>query len=189
MPVISPLAIAGAAPRMTTKRIAPSSSWNNTMASGNQAIDGIVWMPVIIEPIARRTIFELETANPMATPMTIDRAKPTIARWNVIPTARRTSPLSVMSHNEPATARGPGSAYSGFQPLHTTHCQANRKIATAASFGQVASNTARAVSRRGRRDGRGRGDVRRRWFGDGHGGHGELVSCEHGPMPRHVATR
>ena len=83
--------------------------------------------------------------------MTIDAANPTIARWNVIPTARRTSPLSVMSHNEPATARGPGSAYSGFQPLHTTHCQANRKIATAASFGHVASNTARAVSRRGRR--------------------------------------
>ncbi len=63
MPVISPLAIAGAAPRMTTKRIAPSSSWNSAMASGNQAIDGIVWMPVIIEPIARRTIFELDTAK------------------------------------------------------------------------------------------------------------------------------
>ena len=108
MPVISPLAIAGAAPRMTTKRIAPSSSWNSTMASGNQAIDGIVWMPVIIEPIARRTIFELDTARPMATPMTIDAAKPTIARWNVIPTARRTSPLSVMSHSELADGARPG---------------------------------------------------------------------------------
>src|SRR5262245_26945611 len=113
MPVISPLAIAGAAPRMTTKRIAPSLSWNRAIASGNQAIEGIGWMPVIIEPIARRTIEELATARPRATPMTIDAEKPMIARWNVIETARRTSPSLVIDHSDPATARGPGRTYSG----------------------------------------------------------------------------
>ena len=51
-PVIRPLAIDGAAPSTTTNVIACSDSWNRRMASGNQAIDGIVCSPVIIEPTA-----------------------------------------------------------------------------------------------------------------------------------------
>ena len=43
--VIRPLAIDGAAPRTTTKRIAASVSLNSRIASGNQAIDGIVCRP------------------------------------------------------------------------------------------------------------------------------------------------
>ncbi len=54
MPWISPLAIDGAAPRMTTKVIASSVSLNSRIASGNQAIEGMVWSPVISEPIAER---------------------------------------------------------------------------------------------------------------------------------------
>ena len=69
-PLISPLAIDGAAPSTTTNVIAPSDSWNSTMASGNQAIDGIVCRPVISEPTAERAIREDTTIAPMATPMT-----------------------------------------------------------------------------------------------------------------------
>ena len=49
------MAIDGVAPSTTTKRIAPSLSWNSTIAAGNHAIDGIVWRPVIIEPTAARS--------------------------------------------------------------------------------------------------------------------------------------
>ena len=47
-----PLAIDGAAPSTTTNMIARSESWNSRMASGNQAIDGMVWRPVMSEPTA-----------------------------------------------------------------------------------------------------------------------------------------
>ena len=47
--------MAGAAPRTTTKRMAFSLSLNSRMASGNQAIDGMVCRPVIIEPTAERS--------------------------------------------------------------------------------------------------------------------------------------
>ena len=55
MPAMIPLAIDGAAPSTTTKRIACSLELNSRMASGNHAIDGIVCRPVIIEPIAVRS--------------------------------------------------------------------------------------------------------------------------------------
>ena len=68
--------MAGAAPRTMTKRIAPSERLNSAIAKGNQAMDGIVWMPVIIEPIAVRTIFELDTKAPTATPITTEARTP-----------------------------------------------------------------------------------------------------------------
>jgi hypothetical protein len=66
--VINPLAIDGAAPMTTTNVIAPSDSLNRTMARGNQAIDGIVCSPVIIEPTARLAIDDETITPPMATP-------------------------------------------------------------------------------------------------------------------------
>ena len=53
-PEMRPLATDGAAPSTTTKVIADSLSLNSTMASGNQAMEGIVCRPVIIEPMAER---------------------------------------------------------------------------------------------------------------------------------------
>ena len=60
------MAIDGAAPSTTTNVIAPSDSLNSTMASGNQAIDGIVCRPVISEPTAERAIFDDTTTAPTA---------------------------------------------------------------------------------------------------------------------------
>ena len=65
-----PLAIDGAAPRMTTNMIACSLSLNSTMASGNQAIDGIVCRPVISEPTAARSERNRDTSRPTTEPMT-----------------------------------------------------------------------------------------------------------------------
>ena len=47
MPEISPLATAGAAPRMTTNRIAASVRPNSRMAKGNQTIEGMLWKPAL----------------------------------------------------------------------------------------------------------------------------------------------
>ena len=54
-PLISPLAIDGAAPRMTTNRIAELFSPNKTIANGAQATEGIVCSPVMIDPTAARS--------------------------------------------------------------------------------------------------------------------------------------
>ena len=70
-PAMSPLAIAGAAPRTTTNRIASSDSLNRRMASGNHAIDGMVCTPVMSEPTAARTGLTRATTLPTATPMTV----------------------------------------------------------------------------------------------------------------------
>ncbi len=64
-PAISPLAIAGAAPRTTTKRIAPSVSLNSRIASGNHAIDGMVCRPVTSEPQAERSTRTRDTNEPI----------------------------------------------------------------------------------------------------------------------------
>ena len=82
-PDSTPLAIDGAAPMTITNRIAPSVSWNRRMARGNQAMDGIVWRPVIIEPIAIRSTLNCEQSPPMTTPTPMARAKPTTARCSV----------------------------------------------------------------------------------------------------------
>ena len=70
---MTPLAIDGAAPMTMTNRIALSVSWNSRIASGNQAIDGMVCRPVISEPIAARRSLERDTATPS------DRARSTTA--------------------------------------------------------------------------------------------------------------
>ena len=54
-PAMRPLAIDGAAPMTTTNRIAASVSLKSRMASGNQAIDGMVCRPVMSEPTAVRS--------------------------------------------------------------------------------------------------------------------------------------
>ena len=54
----------GTAPMRMTNRIACSESWNSRIASGNQAIEGIVCSPVIIDPIAARRIVDRATATP-----------------------------------------------------------------------------------------------------------------------------
>ena len=68
MPEIRPLAIEGAAPRTTTKKIAPSDSLKSNSASGNQATDGIVWSPVMNDPNADRSTRLRATTLPTATP-------------------------------------------------------------------------------------------------------------------------
>jgi hypothetical protein len=63
-----PLAMAGAAPRTTTKRIAVSERPKSRIVSGNHAIVGIVWRPVSSEPTAARTTRLRETTRPMTRP-------------------------------------------------------------------------------------------------------------------------
>ncbi len=70
-PLMSPLAIDGAAPITTTKKIAPSLSLKMMIASGYHATDGMVCSPVIIDPIAARRIGIRATAAPSITPMAI----------------------------------------------------------------------------------------------------------------------
>ena len=72
-PVMSPLAIAGAAPRMITNMIADSESLKSTMASGNQAIEGMVCRPVISEPTALRRTRIRATRLPTAVPTSTAR--------------------------------------------------------------------------------------------------------------------
>ena len=121
---------------------------NSRMASGNQAIDGMVWSPVISEPIAARRTGERATSQRRSTtPMTSARAKPVRARRMVSPIAsrtscRRASPRRAARRPWPATGR----TYSGRQPLHTTTCQTPRTMAIASSFGHVAAQIAAAAS-------------------------------------------
>ena len=65
--------MAGAAPMTTTKRMACSASLNRRMASGNQAMDGMVCSPVISEPTAMRSTRTRDTTAPTATPITSAR--------------------------------------------------------------------------------------------------------------------
>jgi len=51
--------------------IEASLCWNRRMASGNQAIDGIDWRPVIAEPIAFRKIATRATRRPTTLPSTM----------------------------------------------------------------------------------------------------------------------
>ena len=64
----------GAAPSTTTKRMADSLNWKRVMARGNQAMEGIDWSPVIIEPMATRSSRTRLTARPTAAPTTMARA-------------------------------------------------------------------------------------------------------------------
>ena len=68
--MISPLAIDGAAPRMTTNRMAGSFSPNRMIANGAHATDGMVVRPVMIEPTAARSGGIRATSSPTTEPMT-----------------------------------------------------------------------------------------------------------------------
>ena len=65
-PWIRPLAIDGAAPSTMTNVIASSVSLNSRMASGNQAIEGMVWRPMISEPTPDRRMANRDTSAPIA---------------------------------------------------------------------------------------------------------------------------
>ncbi len=161
MPLMRPLAIDGAAPSTTTNRIAASVSLNSRIASGNQAIDGMVCSPVISEPNAARST---RTARHERAEHGPDHEREREAddgpAQRGAPTAghERRRSRSTSSSN---TVAGPGSTYSGFQPLHTTSCQMNSAMrdgapasatapTTAAREPAAASASAPARARRGR---------------------------------------
>src|SRR5947209_12597419 len=148
MPSMMPLAIDGAAPRTTTNKIAFWLRLKSTSASGYHATDGIVWSPVIMDPTPARRTRERATAMPRTPPITIASAKPTAARRRVTQAELLRSVRSCASWL--TTVNGDGTMYSGFQPVHTTTCQAPKNSPTASSFGQAAaqSDAARPGPRR-----------------------------------------
>ena len=109
MPVISPLAMAGAAPSTTTKRIAVSEIWNSRMANGNHTIEGMLCSPVISDPTARRSTELCETASPTTVPTSVAAAKPMAARCMVIPTACQNVAVRMISPSSWNTSAGGGS--------------------------------------------------------------------------------
>ena len=64
------------------------------MASGTHATDGIVWSPVMIEPIAARRIGTRATAMPTAPPMSIESRNPWAPRLRVTQLAEAIAPGS-----------------------------------------------------------------------------------------------
>ena len=129
MPLMRPLAIDGAAPSTTTKKIAPSVSWNSRIASGNHAIDGIVWRPVIIEPIAGP---EDAVASDERTEDDADHEREREAQdrahaaWSA---GGLGMSVEVVEEVRRRRSTGGGSTNSGFQPHHTTSCQTPKAIA------------------------------------------------------------
>ena len=101
--------MAGAAPNTTTKVMAVSLKWKSRMASGNQAIVGIVCRPVISEPIAARSTLTRATATPSNEPITTARPKPMPARRIVYQVAFTSLPLPMSSNSRWKTGTGPGS--------------------------------------------------------------------------------
>ena len=69
-----PEATDGAAPMMTTKRMADSLRPNRTRAIGYQSTEGIVCRPVISEATPVRSTLTCERTAPMAVPMTTAEA-------------------------------------------------------------------------------------------------------------------
>src|SRR5690606_25796373 len=135
----------------TTKVIARSLSPNSKMASGNQAIDGIVCRPVINDPTADRTIRDDDTAPPTTTPMASAIVNPYAARSAVVTIALPTVPSAMSSPRRRKTVAGAGRTYSGLQPDQTTSCQSDSPITMAVAFGQTANQTRRARAPRVRR--------------------------------------
>jgi hypothetical protein len=84
---MTPLAMDGAAPKTMTKIMALSVTPYKIMASGNQAMDGMVCIAVIMEPMADRTMVLRATSTPNANPTKTAKAKPTTARRMVVATA------------------------------------------------------------------------------------------------------
>ena len=151
MPWISPLAIDGAAPRMTTNVIASSVSLNSRIASGNQAIEGMVWSPVISEPIAERMTANCATRIPIRTPMTTASPNPQIPRRSVVQTACHVSAWPRSEATRAKTSNGPGRTQTGCQADQTTSCHSATAMASAISFGQVAAQARRPIDDAGSR--------------------------------------
>ena len=97
------------------------------MASGNQAIEGIVCSPVIIEPTAERAIFDEAT---IAADDDADGERRGRSRRPPGASSRRrprtTVPSAISSPSRSNTVAGAGSTYSGRHPDHTTICQSSR---------------------------------------------------------------
>jgi hypothetical protein len=109
MPFTSPFAMDGAAPSTTTNRIADSESSKIKIANGNQAIDGMLWSPLMNEPKARRSTRLRETATPSAVPIASASAKPVAARRSVVATADQNFAVGSSSPSSAKTRAGPGS--------------------------------------------------------------------------------
>ena len=128
-PAMRPLAIDGAAPRTTTNMIALSVSLNSRMASGNQAIDGIVCRPVISEPTAGpqdagpgrrpgRSTTPIDQRQREARHGALQRdvdGVPELGRVPCRSTARS------------KTVNGAGRTYSRLPAAQTTSCQTSRR--------------------------------------------------------------
>ncbi len=69
--MIRPFAIDGAAPSTITNKMADCVVPNKMIANGNQAIDGIVWSPLMIDPVAARSGGIRDTIAPMTEPISI----------------------------------------------------------------------------------------------------------------------
>ena len=82
--MISPLATDGAEPSTITKMIAFVVAPNRMIANGNQAIDGMVCMAVISEPVAARSGLIRDTMAPITAPMSTDSVNPITARCIVM---------------------------------------------------------------------------------------------------------
>ena len=108
-PWIRPFAIDGAAPSTMTKVIASSVSLNRRMASGNHAIEGMVWRPMISEPTPDRRMANRDTSAPMATPNTTAIPKPHTARRSVTMIADQRSAVPRSDAIRPRTSVGGGS--------------------------------------------------------------------------------
>ena len=158
-PEMTPLAMAGAAPRTTTKVMAPSVSLNSSTASGSQAMVGIVWRPVIIDPKAARRILFRATASPSEHADDhrdgVAEEGPLHGRGGGVEqhAAREVGPRTAAAPGAGRAARRPASASSRPRSASRT-----KNSARAASLGHSPSQTpekrprAEARGRRGRRD-------------------------------------
>ena len=109
MPLMSPLAIDGAAPMTTTKMIALSLSLNSKSAAGNHATEGMVCSPVIIDPIAARSTLLRATSAPIVAPMT-ERECVAVDRARTACSGSRSEMTLQLSKIERTASSGDGSA-------------------------------------------------------------------------------
>src|SRR5579859_7214618 len=115
---------------------------NRMIANGNHAIDGIVCMAVISEPVAARSGLIRDTSAPATAPMSTDSANPITARRMVMSMACQSWMCCIWCHRLLETVPGPGSTYF-FQPVRwmISHAPMTRPIAS--SFGQTVAQMSR----------------------------------------------
>ena len=111
-PWMNPFAIDGAAPSTTTNVMASSVSLNSSTASGNHAIEGMVWRPMISEPTAERMMANRDTSTPIPTPITTAIPKPQMARRSVTTIAVQSSGVPMSDARRPRTWSGRGGGRS-----------------------------------------------------------------------------